>query len=106
MALLSALLACSVSARAGTNEPMLSFSGTTAYCEVYCQGRTTSDDLTVNLTLRENGNPIAGWNGSGVGYVSMQKTCSVSSGKTYTLVLSYTINGVSQPSVSVTATCP
>ncbi|WP_312637305.1 hypothetical protein [Oscillibacter sp.] len=46
------------------------------------------------------------WSGSGTGAIFVSGQCAVKSGKSYTLTLSYSVNGMDKPSVSVSNTCP
>ena len=57
-------------------------------------------------TLYQGTTYVDSWSGSGKGYASVSGSCGVRSGKSYKLVLTYSINGSSKPSVSTTATCP
>ena len=95
-----------VESRTTTSKPILSFSGTTAYCAVECAGESTSDEVKATLTLYQGTTYVDSWSGSGKGYVSLSGSCGVTSGKSYKLVLTYSINGSSKPSVSIAATCP
>lgn len=102
------LLSVSVQAaesRAVTGTPSLSFSGTTATCEVMLRSGNSSDKFSATLTLKQGSSKIDSWTASGSGRVSISEQCSVKKGSTYTLTLSYTLNGVSQPAVSVNGTC-
>ena len=108
-ALLLLMLSISVQAaqpRAVSNRPTLSFSGTTASCYVNCKGASTSDDLYATLTLYQGNTYVDSWSGSGTGSVFVSGQCAVKSGKSYTLTLSYSVNGEAKPSVSVSNTCP
>ena len=49
---------------------------------------------------------VDAWSGSGTGSVFVSGQCAVKSGKSYTLTLSYSVNGTAKPSVSVSNTCP
>lgn len=108
-ALLLLVLSISVQAaqlRAFSNRPTLSFSGTTASCYVNCKGTSTSDKVSATLTLYQGSTYVDSWSGSGTGSVFISGQCTVNSGKSYTLTLSYSVNGATKPSVSVTNTCP
>ena len=86
--------------------PSLSFSGTTAYCSVVCRGDKTTDSISATLTLYQGNTQIGSWSNSGTFRVPVSGNCSVVSGVTYRLELTWTVNGVTQPDVSVTNTCP
>ena len=93
IAMLVTLLTISAEAvglRAIGGMPRLTFNGTTAHCVVVYQGSTYVDS----------------WSASGKGKAYISEDCAVKSGKSYVLKLTYSINGVSEPSASVTATCP
>lgn len=82
--------------------PNLSFSGTTAYCSVSVV--EAGADIEVTLTLYRGSTVVDSWTGSGVSYVSINETCKVTSGKTYTLKVSGTVDG-EDISGSVSGTC-
>lgn len=86
--------------------PSLSFSGTTAYCSVVCRGDKTTDSISATLTLYQGSTEIDSWSNSGTFRVPVSGSCNVTSGVTYRLKLSWSVNGVSQPDVEVTNTCP
>ena len=83
--------------------PNLSFSGTTAYCNV-----SVSDygsDINVTLTLYRGWSTIASWSGSGRHEVYVSGTAAVKDGLEYKLVASGTIDGVAFTSVEVWGPC-
>ena len=86
--------------------PSLSFSGTTAYCSVICRGDKTTDSISATLTLYQGSTEIDSWSNSGTFHVPVSGNCSVVSGVTYRLKLSWSVNGVSQPDIEVTNICP
>lgn len=88
------------------NKPNLSFSGMTACCSTVCTGEGGSDQVDATLTLYQGSNYIDSWSGSGKGRISVSGNSTVKSGKTYTLTLTYSINGAKRSSVSTTSTCP
>ena len=107
-ALLLLVLSISVQAaqlRAVGSRPTLSFNGTTASCYVNCKGASTSDKVSATLTLYQGNTYVDAWSGSGTGSVFVSGQCAVKSGKSYTLTLSYSVNGTAKPSVSVSNTC-
>lgn len=103
--LLTAQAVCAADLRASVS-PSLTFDGTTAVCTVTCRGNSTSDQLEATLTLYQGSTYVDSWSGSGKGRLSISGECAARSGKTYQLELTYSINGVEKPSVSVTKTCP
>ncbi|WP_369281828.1 hypothetical protein [Oscillibacter sp. GMB15532] len=107
-ALLLLVLSISVQAvqlRAAGN-PNLSFNGTTANCYVNYRSASTSDKVSATLTLYQGNTYVDSWSGSGTGSVFVSGQCAVKGGKSYTLTLSYSVNGTAKPSVSVSNTCP
>lgn len=92
--------------RESIQRPRLTFNGTTAFCSVNCTGDKDSDQIEATLTLYQGTTYVDSWSGSGTGRVSVSGSCGVTSGKTYKLVLTYSINGISKPSVSTTGSCP
>ena len=91
--------------RAVRGIPSLVFNGTTAQCSALCNGGSSSDTVEATLTLYQGTTYIDSWSDSGKDSLSFSGSCKVERGKTYKLVLSYSINGVEKPSVTVTNTC-
>lgn len=87
-------------------QPYLSFDGTTARCSVTFTGDDSSDEADLTLTLYQGNTYVDSWSASGTDRVRISETCKVESGKTYRLVLTWSVNGKTQPSVSTTKTCP
>lgn len=83
----------------------ISFSGTTATCIVVIPGNTNSDQISATIKLRCGSQSIKTWNDSSSGVLSFKETVSVTKGKTYDLVVEYTINGKAQSSFSDSGTC-
>lgn len=88
------------------NIPSLSFNGSTAICTVTCTGNNTKDKVSATLTLYQGGVYVDSWSDSGTGMVFISESCEVESGKSYKLVLTYSINGIAKPSQSDSKTCP
>ena len=86
--------------------PSLSFSGTTAHCSVICRGDKTTDSISATLTLYQGSTEIDSWSNLGSFCVPVFGDCNVTSGVTYRLKLSWSVNGVSQPDIEVTNACP
>ena len=109
IAMLVTLLTISAEAvglRAIGGMPRLTFNGTTAHCVVVCNGDKNTDEVKATLTLYQGSTYVDSWSASGKGKAYISEDCAVKSGKSYVLKLTYSINGVSEPSVSATATCP
>ena len=92
-------------ARVPTARPSLQFDGTTAICTALCRGDYTDDQIRATLTLYQGTTRIDSWSGSGTWSATVSGRCKVQKGKTYKLVLTYSINSVTKPSVTVTNTC-
>lgn len=87
-------------------KPRISFNNTTAVCTAVCYGDNSDDVVNATLTLYQGSTYVDSWSNSGIDSVSVYGESKVKSGKSYTLKLTYSINGVSKPSVSTTAACP
>lgn len=92
--------------RTASAKPMLSFNGTTAFCSVICRGNGSDDTIDATLTLYQGSTYVDSWSDSGRGQVTLSGTCTAASGKSYKLVVDYSVNGESKPSVYTTRTCP
>ena len=75
-------------------------------CLVYRYGDHSDDEVKATLTLYQGSTYVDSWSNSGIDSVSVYGESKVKSGKSYTLKLTYSVNGVSKPAVSTTATCP
>lgn len=104
--LLLTLSAQALESRAAKADPFLDFNGTTATCSVSFKADNATDKVSATLTLYQGNTYVDSWSDSGTWRVSISESCKVESGKTYRLVLTYTINGAAQPAKAVTGTCP
>ena len=84
--------------------PSLTFSGTTATCKITVI--QSGKPINVTLELYQGSTLIDSWTKSGSGTVRVTGTHSVTSGVTYRLEASGTINGVPFTATPVTKTCP
>lgn len=104
------LLVLTVTAHAAepraVSSPVLVFNGTTAECSVTCRGDNTTDKVKATLTLYQGSTYVDSWSSSGTYRVPVSGSAKATSGKEYRLVLTWSINGVSQPSVTTTGKCP
>lgn len=91
--------------RAASSTLSLSFDGSTAVCTAYCKGGSTSDNVEATVTLYQGTTYVDSWSNSGKYAVSISEECHVTRGKSYTLKLNYSINGVEQPEKTVSKTC-
>ena len=82
----------------------LSFSGTTAQCDL----TVTESGKTIDATMElwQGSTKLATWNKSKKSTVSIDETYDVISGVSYTLKAYGTINGSSFNMTSITRTCP
>ncbi len=104
------LLALSVSVQAMESRIIhpnfgLSFSGTTANCFGTCRSGNSSDRIAMTLILEYQGVELESWSDSGYGQVTISETYPVTKGRTYTLVMEYSVNGEPKASLSTYATC-
>lgn len=108
-ALLALVLAVSAQAlepRVRTPVPSLSFSGTTANCYVDYLSGSSSDSVSLTLTLYQGKTFVDCWRASGTGSAVVSGSCGVESGKSYTLTLTGIVNGSAIQASSTTRTCP
>ena len=84
----------------------LSFDGSKAVCAAWYIADNTSDALDVTLSLYRGSTLVTSWSRTGTGAVSISERYGVQSGKTYTLILQYSVNGVAQPELTTTKTSP
>lgn len=101
--LLLAIPVYATDARATTINPVLTFTGTTANC--YITLSEAGKEFDVTMKLMENGVTVKTWSDSGLGRVYMSKTATVKKGSTYKLLVTYSIDGETQPSAWVTKKC-
>lgn len=104
------LVSVPVSAYAATSRdiiarPNLSFDGTTAKCVATVIGDTTSEVISVTVKLWYGSTCLQTWTATGNGYVALSKTATVTAGRTYTMTVDVTINGVAKDRISKTGTC-
>ncbi|MEY8386506.1 hypothetical protein AALC17_04290 [Oscillospiraceae bacterium 38-13] len=104
--LVLSISAQAVELRTVSVKPGLYFSGTTATCSVICRGAGSDDALDVTLTLYQGSTYIDSWSDTGTGRVALTGSCTVERGKTYKLVVDYSVNDEAKPSVYTTAKCP
>lgn len=83
----------------------LTFTGSTANCEVNVIAESPSDSISVELTLWQETNCIGTWKKTGTGFLDYSTQKTVSRGKEYVLKANVTINHIKQPTISVTKIC-
>lgn len=84
----------------------ISFSGTSATCTASARADNARDSVVLVAKLWHGNTCLSVWTATGTQSAQLQKTKSVTRGETYKLTLDVTINGVSQPTRTVTRTCP
>lgn len=104
------LLSISVSAaepRALRPQYSLDFNGTTAICEVDINADSNSDIIGLTVQLWDGGTCLKTWTDTGTGALSFSETHSrgISTGKSYTMTVSYSIAGKIYPKLSTSAIC-
>lgn len=85
--------------------PSLSFSGTTATCSAIIRANKANDKISADITLWQGNSCIESWEASDSGTLTFESTATVDKGKSYTLKVDFSINDVTQPSVSASKTC-
>lgn len=85
-------------------KPILSFSGNSATCT----GIVSEYGKTIQATMKlwDGSTLIDSWSTSGTDMVTMRGTCTVTRGRSYTLSVTYMINGVNYCPHSITRKCP
>lgn len=91
--------------RAALVRPTISFSGTTAACQVKVYANT-GESITADITLYEGGSCIESWSVTGKGTLTFTDTVTVRNGKTYTLSVDAVIAGVAMDTAQTSKTCP
>lgn len=86
--------------------PAISFSGTTAHCEVEVSSDYLTDEISATVRLWQGNKCIETWYPTGSGYLSFYETYAVTRGYKYTLTADVTINDTTFPRVSVSETLP
>ena len=85
-------------------EPTLSFSGTTATCKYTLSSMGKKLDITMELW--RGSTLIDSWHKTGTSVISLNETCTVTRGLTYTLKVTGTCGGMEISPTSVSKTCP
>lgn len=95
--------AFAVEPRAPRISPSLTFSGTTANCQVVII--SSGDDIDATMELWRGNTLIASWPKEGTGQVIISGTYGVTRGVTYTLTVSGTIGGETIDYDGISRTC-
>ena len=97
------LIPAEASMKTNAVDSYLSFSGNTAYCTASITNIGKDIDATMELWY---GTTLMGvWFGSGTDYVSISGSASVLPGRTYTLRVYGTANGISFEAAPVSGSC-
>lgn len=91
-----------VSSRTVSIVPDISFDGTEATCTASIAGDRMTDSISATMTLKLGNNVIDAWSGSGQGILNLIGVANVLHGKTYSLTVQATVNGVAKPSITIT----
>lgn len=105
MALLLPTTAYAATSRYTRIYPTLSFEGTVANCSVIVYADASSDEIESSIKLWRGSICVATWQEESTGILVFKDTATVTKGRNYELTADVTINGVSQPQVSVSAKC-
>lgn len=89
--------------RIAVTSPSIYFTGTTAHCEALISD--AGKQIIASMTLWDGNDCIAIWPGNGTSVVLITGTCTVETGKTYTLKVTGTSGGKTISVEPVTATC-
>ena len=81
----------------------LTFNGTTANCSALIIN--SNKEISATMELWCDTILLAVWFGSGTNYVNLSETASVMAGKTYTLQVYGTVNGIPFQTPPITRTC-
>lgn len=85
--------------------PFISFKGNTATCNVTINVDSQKDNVVAEIELWQGDNFVTSWDASSTGMLRFEETAQVVSGKTYTLKVTFTVNGGPQHSTSASGTC-
>ena len=104
MAMILAVPAYAVSPRAIMVAPDITFNGTEAECTVRITANNAADEIVATMELWHGTTFIDSWDGDGLWTLKLSGTTAVQKGKTYTLVVEYSVNGVEQTPAEFTKT--
>lgn len=81
--------------------PDLTFANREATCFVEIQADKLTDTISATMELWQGTTKINEWSDSGTLYLSMEETATAKRYRTYSLVINYSINGVSKTPVTI-----
>lgn len=93
------------SARLSISTAEISFEDSTALCDVKIFGNNSKDCISAIITLWSNNQCIKTWERESNYSLKFSETITVTQGQSYTLIVEYSINGVSQAELSSSGTC-
>ena len=93
------------SARLSIRTADLTFEDSTAQCDVKIYGSSSKDSISATITLWNNNQCIMTWERESNRNLSFSETIAVTQGKSYTLNVEFSINGVPQPKLSSSGIC-
>ncbi len=102
--LLSFIIMVKAATNAAVITPSLTYNGTTANCRVTI--RDFGKTIATTMELKQGSTVIASWSDSSTSVLNLSETVTVTSGQTYTLRVSGTINGTAFTTVQISKTCP
>jgi len=105
LSIILAIPAYAAATRNAINIPGLSFTGSTAVCTSMIIGPINAD-IEAEISLWDGNKCIESWSEDAVYRLNFRDTVSVTRGRTYTLKVDATIDGVKQDTVSTSAKCP
>jgi len=94
------------SERAASGYSKLTFSGTTARCDVEIATTNLKGNIVAVIELCEGDSCINSWEVSGTGFLYFSdSTTTVQKGHSYVLTVNYTIDGATQSPLTSSGTC-
>lgn len=84
--------------------PSIRFDGTQATCYVKITADRPTDKISATMELWQGDTLLNSWDGDGTWVLTLEKTETVSKGKTYDLVIKYTVNDVDKTPIRISKT--
>jgi len=82
----------------------LSFKDNSANCEVYITANSKDDAISAVTKLWQGSSCIETWKDTAKGILDITYKADAENGKSYTLTVDFTVNGITQPTVSTSGT--
>ena len=82
----------------------LSFKDDSANCEVFISANSKDDAISAVTKLWQGSSCIGTWKDTAKGILDVTHNANVKNGKSYTLTVDFTVNGITQPTVSTSGT--